>query len=80
MKLVIKNSHKTIFNLKRRLKKEMNARQILLDKMKRLDVVSGQAKLTENDHKELLILEKIETKIRISEMRLESMIMILRDI
>jgi hypothetical protein len=48
--------------------------------MQRLDVVSGQAKLTENDQKELAILEKIETKVRISEMRLESMIMILRDI
>lgn len=48
--------------------------------MKRLDVVSGQAKLTEHDERELANLEKIETKVRISELRLESMIMILRDI
>ena len=58
----------------------METRKILLDKMKRLDVVSGQAKLTETDKKELEVLEKIETIIRISELRLESTIMILRDI
>ena len=80
MKLIISNSHKTIFNLKTRYKKEITARKVLLDKMKRIDVASGQAKLTENDEKELSILKKIETKIRISEIRLEAMILILRDI
>ena len=76
---MIKNSHKTIFNLKSRIRKEIDTRKILLDKMKRLDVVSGQAKLTETDKKELAVLEKIETTIRISELRLESTIMMLRD-
>ncbi len=51
LELIIKNSYKTIYNIKIRTQKELESRALLLEKTKRLDVISGQAKLSKSDQK-----------------------------
>ncbi len=79
MALLLGQSHKVLENLKIRAGTEEAARSLLLEKTKRLDVVSGQAKLSESDQRGLAQLNKTLTKLKLAELHVERMLMLIRD-
>ena len=75
--MILQNLHKMILNIKTRAKSEQEARKLLIEKTKRLDVISGAAKLSEADNLGLQKLNSILEKLKTAEQRLERMAMIL---
>jgi DNA-directed RNA polymerase III subunit RPC3 len=78
--LVVKRCYKTLANIKSRVIKETSDRLLLLEKTKRLDVMSGQASLDEADRKGLENLKNVLERLKAAEIRLQFMVLILRDI
>ncbi|KAI8924662.1 RNA polymerase III subunit RPC82 helix-turn-helix domain-containing protein [Entophlyctis helioformis] len=77
--LLLANAYRTMHRLKLRRIKELGDRSLLIEKTKRSDVLSGEAKLTESDQQKLDHLHAVLKRLSVSEWRVDNMILLLRD-
>ncbi|KAK5667797.1 RNA polymerase III subunit C82 [Batrachochytrium dendrobatidis] len=77
--VLLTNAYKTLHRIKLRRTKELLDRTLLLEKTNRSDVLSGEAQLTTTDQENLAHLNTVLKKLHISEMRIDQMVMLLRD-
>lgn len=73
------DSYRTLVNLQDRKLEELAHRSRLLDKLSREDVIQNMDLLGEIDKAEVAKMDKIVERIEVSKVRLDQMIMILRD-
>lgn len=79
VEFLIQNAYRSLANIKQRRGKELEARARLLEKTQRLDVLSGEAKLTEGDLRSIEKLNTVLSRLKAAEIRLDRMLLILRD-
>jgi hypothetical protein len=77
--ILIQNSYKTIYRYKLRQEFEIQCRKLLLQKANRSDILSGEAHLSETELKKLEELDQILRQLSIQVMRIDGMLMKLRD-
>ncbi|TPX65594.1 hypothetical protein SpCBS45565_g05058 [Spizellomyces sp. 'palustris'] len=77
--IMIESAYRTLGNLKQRRTKEVAARARLIDKMQRLDVISGDARLSEGELKAVAQLNQVVGQLLCTEVRMSQFLMILEE-
>jgi hypothetical protein len=77
--IFIQQTYKKIHRTKIRRFKETGNRSLLLEKAQRSDVVSGEAKLSEQEQTQLDALKRIQHRLKCAELRYDRLLMVLRD-
>ncbi|KAI8909666.1 hypothetical protein EDD86DRAFT_190607 [Gorgonomyces haynaldii] len=78
--ILLNNAYKIINNLRIRKQHEYATRTILLQKLQRSDVVSGETPLSEADLEQKLVFDKLLQALNTAEIQMEEQVMLLRDL
>ncbi|ORX92951.1 hypothetical protein K493DRAFT_262953 [Basidiobolus meristosporus CBS 931.73] len=77
--LIMNDCYQALANIRQRHSIEVKSRSKLLRKVQREDVIANPGLLTALDHAQLQLLNKVLEWLEVAELRLDAMIMILRD-
>ena len=77
--LLLQNVYKALNKVKLRRQSELEKRSILLQKTQRTDILAGEAHLSPQELKKLQELESVLKKLHTSQMRLDGLVLKLRD-
>ncbi|KAI9089577.1 RNA polymerase III subunit RPC82 helix-turn-helix domain-containing protein [Phlyctochytrium arcticum] len=77
--LLTEDAYKTLANVKQRREKEIAARARLIEKTQRLDVVAGQAKLSEGELRAVEHLNSVVRQLLVTECRMAHLLMTMKD-
>ncbi|KAI8999339.1 RNA polymerase III subunit RPC82 helix-turn-helix domain-containing protein [Gaertneriomyces semiglobifer] len=77
--VLVQDAYKTLCNIKERRLVEANARSILIEKTRRLDVISGESQLSEGELSRVAQWQKIVAQMNVCETRIAHFLMVFKD-
>ncbi|KAI8818623.1 RNA polymerase III subunit RPC82 helix-turn-helix domain-containing protein [Fimicolochytrium jonesii] len=78
-RILQQNTYRTLWNVKERREKERDARALLIQKMERSDIVSGEAQLSEAELINVDHLNRVVSQLVMTESRLSRLLMVLEE-
>lgn len=72
--------YRTLGNIRQRKRDEVASRSRLLDKAERQDVVMNPELLSEDEREQINILNAVIARLEVAELRIDNLVLILRDI